>query len=47
MRTHEFVQSNECEGLKAAVELLDCAMGVPCRPDLDDKIRAAIAKATT
>lgn len=35
------------EGLKAAVELLDCAMGVPCRPDLDDKIRAAIAKATT
>jgi len=33
------------DGLKAAVELLDCCMGVPSRPDLDDLIRAAVARA--
>jgi hypothetical protein len=33
------------EAFRAAVELLDCSMGVPCRPDLDDVIRAVLAKA--
>jgi hypothetical protein len=34
------------EGLAAAVELLDCSMGVPCRPDLDDKVRSAMKAVT-